>query len=115
MSYDWKYKLDCDEVVELLTGGLEARGFSVLRSFDLRSARASLRDPQNCSCPHHGTAQCACQYVVILARTLQDQPISIIVHGHEDETMVSLGRSPQGESNNQTSDILMDIVADLVS
>ena len=115
MNYDWTIKLACDEAVDFLTRVLEERGFYVLRSFDLRSARALLRDPQNCSCPHHGTDQCGCQYVVILARTSQDQPISIIVHGYENETTISLGRAPQSEPNNQTIAILQDIVAGLVS
>jgi hypothetical protein len=45
---------------------LTRRGFRVVRSFDLRSALAPLTAHVDCECPHHGTAKCTCQFVVLL-------------------------------------------------
>jgi hypothetical protein len=54
---------DSDLAVRAVTAALTHRGFRVMRSFDLRSA---IDAHVGCECPHHGTAQCTCQFVVLL-------------------------------------------------
>jgi hypothetical protein len=57
--------LDCngETAAQAATEALTRRGLRVVRSFDLRSAMAAHAD---CECPHHGTAKCTCQFVVLL-------------------------------------------------
>ena len=57
------YDGDGEAAAQAVTEALTRRGFRVVRSFDLRSAMAAHAD---CECPHHGTAQCTCQFVVLL-------------------------------------------------
>ena len=59
---------DCngETAAQAATEALARRGFRVVRSFDLRSALAPLAAHADCECPHHGTAQCTCQFVVLL-------------------------------------------------
>ena len=54
----------CEQTVSILIATMALHGYRLERSFDLRSA---LHDHPGCPCPHHGTAQCTCQYVVLLA------------------------------------------------
>ncbi|HEY4690703.1 MAG TPA: hypothetical protein VIK33_15415 [Anaerolineae bacterium] len=53
----------CEQTVSVLTATLTSHGYRVERSFDLRSA---LHHHSDCPCPHHGTEECSCQYVVLL-------------------------------------------------
>jgi len=66
---------------------LKARGFQIERTFDLHAARMSQVD---CPCPYHGTSDCTCQMVVLLVHKLKEQPVTIVVHGHDGQTSLSL-------------------------
>ncbi len=57
------YDCNGETAAQAATEALTRRGFRVVRSFDLHSAMAAHAD---CECPHHGTAQCTCQFVVLL-------------------------------------------------
>ena len=57
------YDCNGETAAQATTEALTRRGFRIIRSFDLRSAMAA---HAGCECPHHGTAQCTCQFVVLL-------------------------------------------------
>ena len=80
---------ECDQVIGNLTEWLTARGLQVHLSFDLQSARKELADPNGCPCPYHGTADCSCQYIVMLVSRDGLPPISIVAHGYEDHTYLT--------------------------
>jgi hypothetical protein len=77
----------CDEVAADLAQTLAQNGYGVNRSFDLHSARAT---HANCPCPHHGTALCDCQFVVLLVYEQSNRPVTLLVHGRDGQTSVSL-------------------------
>ena len=77
----------CDEVAFGLAQTLEQNGLGVTRSFDLHSARTAHAD---CTCPHHGTALCDCQLVVLLVYEQGSGPVALLVHGRDGQTSVSL-------------------------
>lgn len=87
----------CSWVVGMLTKALEARGYQVERSFDLRSA---LHFADTCSCPHHGTEHCTCEYVVLFVYEdwSSAPPLIIMAHGRGEMTWVSI-RPSDMESN----------------
>jgi len=66
---------------------LMARGFQVERTFDLHAARMAQVD---CLCPYHGTNDCTCQMVVLLVHRQEAQPVTIVAHGHDGQTSLSL-------------------------
>ncbi|MGB7876889.1 MAG: hypothetical protein WBL25_21100, partial [Anaerolineales bacterium] len=66
---------------------LMARGFQVERTFDLHAARVAQVD---CLCPYHGTNDCTCQMVVLLVHSQKAQPVTIVAHGHDSQTSLSL-------------------------
>ncbi len=82
--------LEVNSAVLRLTGLLSDAGFQVTRSFDLQDARAELRAPEECPCPNHGSAICNCQYVVLLVNKSGEDPSSLVIHGHDDRTLISL-------------------------
>jgi hypothetical protein len=78
---------DTNQVVDLLTQELSGKEIQVIRSFDLQATRAV---HVGCSCPHHGTDQCACQLIVLLVYERQNPPITLVLEGMDGKTWVSL-------------------------
>ena len=83
--------MDADQALPLITKLLSRLGLQVLPSFDLRAARAT---QPRCNCPHHGTEQCDCQMVVLLLYGYSDKPTTMIVHGQNGKTFLSLVDAP---------------------
>ncbi len=77
----------CDEASDWLNRSLSRNGFRVLQTFDLHNARLGLH---GCTCPHHGTDQCDCQMVVLLIYERMENPVTLVLHGNDDQTWISL-------------------------
>ena len=82
----------CNEAVAWVVSQVREVGLQVMRTFDLQEAR---HDPADCPCPHHGTAQCDCQMVVLLVFGEDYQPISLVAHCYDGRTWFSLVDTPQ--------------------
>jgi hypothetical protein len=80
---------DAASAVTAVTASLLRRGLYVVRSFDLRSALAA--HPE-CTCPHHGTAECTCQLVVLLVYAEDAGPAVVTLHTHEARTQAKIVR-----------------------
>ncbi len=78
------------KATHLLDQALERAGLTAVPSFDLRSAREALLDPDCCPCPSHGSIECSCQYIIYLVDDGQGQPLSIEIHGHDDQTFITV-------------------------
>ena len=80
---------DCDGelAARAATEVMTRQGLLVVRSFDLRTARGA-RD--GCACPYHGTAECTCQYVVLLVYGEADAPATLTIHGQEARARVQI-------------------------
>ena len=76
-----------ETTVAWTTQRLMAHCFRVERTFDLNAARMAQVD---CLCPYHGTSDCTCQMVVLLVHSQKAQPVTIVVHGHDGQTSLSL-------------------------
>lgn len=77
----------CETAVPYFIERMKQAGLYVIRTFDLHETRTV---EIGCSCPHHGTAECDCQMVVLLVYGKDNQPASLVVHGHNGETWFSL-------------------------
>jgi hypothetical protein len=73
--------------IEHLISCLEQAEFLVIRSFDLKTARSA---QVGCSCPHHGTDQCDCQMVVLLVYDQTATPVTLIFHGRDGRSELTL-------------------------
>jgi hypothetical protein len=96
LQYDLAMKLlfsrsiDWSRTFGQLQEALIGSGLQVTQSFDLQTARATLLDPSCCPCPYHGSPDCTCQYLVLLVSQGDDPPVSLVVHGHDNSTYISL-------------------------
>lgn len=86
LPHDWQTAIN-QAIQQLNRAGLQ-----VMRSFDLHTARVAHTD---CTCPHHGTAQCDCQMVVLLVYDQENPPVSLVAHGRDQETHFALVETPQ--------------------
>jgi hypothetical protein len=93
----WSANQPYDEVLPWLKHQLEDKGLRVMPTFDLRLV-ASLHQGY-CTCPHHGTAQCDCQLVVLLVYRNEEEPVSLMLHGSDGQTWLSIVNRP-GQSAN---------------
>ena len=66
---------------------LAKAGFRVVQTFDLQIARLAHPD---CACPNHGMDACDCQLVILLVYRKQAAPVTLIIHGQDGKTWVSL-------------------------
>ena len=107
MTDDLTFNSTGEAAARTATAALIRCGLHVVRSFDLRSARTSHADSEasrwDCTCPHHGTAQCACQFVVLLvygdpstlplvAGQVATAPLVLTLHSHDDRTSAQIVR-----------------------
>lgn len=75
------------DVLSWTTRQLSKLGLQVEQTFDLQVARLS---HVGCPCPHHGTDQCSCQMVVLLIRGENKDPLTLILHGNDGQTNISI-------------------------
>lgn len=86
----------CNEAISWVTRHVSDAGLQVKRTFDLQVARHGLAV---CPCPHHGTYECDCQMVVLLVYGSEGQPVSIVAHGHSNQTWFTIVDTPQQRAN----------------
>ena len=77
----------CGQVDSWIREKLIQAGYRVVQTFDLQIARLAHPD---CTCPNHGTESCSCQLVILLVYGKQEEPATLVIHGQDDKTWVSL-------------------------
>lgn len=75
------------DVFTWTTQQLNKVGLQFEQTFDLQVARIS---HVGCTCPHHGTEQCSCQMVVLLVRDKSKDPLTLVLHGNDGHTNLSI-------------------------
>jgi len=91
-----------DEALQWTKQQLLQAGLRPIQTFDLHTARLALHD---CPCPNHGTEECDCQMVVLLvygkvadvSTPLNTSPATLILHGNDGQTWVSIADDPRQE------------------
>lgn len=92
---------DSQVAVERSVRQLELAGLQVMRSFDLKVARAA---HIGCTCPNHGTELCDCQMVVLLVYGQDGPPATLVVHGHDGQTQIAIVETPAQSPASQLVD-----------
>lgn len=88
----------CDQALDWLTRSLTQEGLHVLPTFDLHDARVN---PEECPCPHHGTKECDCQMMVVLVYGQAEQPATLVLHGSDGQTWLSIINTPLQHADAQ--------------
>ena len=87
-----------DKSLVWLKEQLATANLRVVQTFDLNTARHA---QDNCPCPHHGTEQCDCQMVVLLVYAGTAEPATLILHGNDGQTWISLVEQPDEQRGNE--------------
>lgn len=102
----------CDESVSRITDVLQERGLRVMTSFDSQLARGAAN---LAVCPHHGTTACDCRIVILLVYEEGSQPATLLAHGQDGETWISLvvapGQRPPARLENKIRQALSPLPA----
>jgi hypothetical protein len=96
-----------DQALAWLKDQLAAASLRVVQTFDLHSARHGVGD---CPCPHHGTEQCDCQLIVLLVYGSSAEPATLILHGNDGQTWLSLVEHPEQRPSQQAIDVLRRVL-----
>lgn len=81
----------CDQALQMTKTQLSEAGLSAMQTFSLNTARLGLH---NCCCPNHGTEACDCQMIVLLVYGELPEPATLILHGNNGKTWISIADSP---------------------
>jgi len=107
-------KLNCTggKAVTRVTDALSETGLRVMLSFDSQHTRIAATPA---ACPHHGTADCDCQIVILLIYEADGRPATLLVHGQDGETWISLvvapGQRPHAHLENKIKQALAPLPA----
>ncbi len=101
--------IDAENVVKLTAEALARQQLRAVCNFDLRDA-LSTQDVL-CPCPHHGTAACDCNYVVLSVYPANGHALraaslagQILIHTHDGSTWLSYPASTDGQSASHDPD-----------
>jgi hypothetical protein len=98
------FNFDSETATKAAIATLTRHGLHVVRSFDLRSA---LIAHDGCECPHHGTAQCDCQFVVLLVYGDAAEPVVITMHSRDDRTEARIVRDATTIPDSRLAEVVM--------
>lgn len=90
----------CDEAFQWTSTQLTQAGLRLVRTFDLHVARVG---SHHCTCPSHGTEECDCQMIVALVYGQSEEPITLILHGNNGQTWLSIAEDPHQEPDLELS------------
>ena len=90
----------CNEALQWTNQQLIKAGLRPVQTFDLHDARVGLHD---CPCPTHGGDECDCQMVILLVYGKAEEPATLILHGNDGQTWLSIADSPRQRSNPKLS------------
>ncbi len=103
------FNCDSETATQTATTALTRHQLSIVRSFDLRSALGS---HLGCDCPHHGTDQCNCQFVVLLIYGQAAEPVVLTTHSRDDWTEARLVHDVNTIPNRQLVEAVMTALAE---
>jgi len=90
----------CGEALQWTKKQLRKAGLRPVQTFDLNAARAGLHE---CVCPNHGTEACDCQMVILLVYGDAPEPLTLILHGNNGQTWLSITDNPRQGSEAKFS------------
>jgi hypothetical protein len=113
MAHTLHLNQSSEDVLRSLVKALNRRELQVVASFNLRQARAQQVD---CPCPYHETADCSCQYIVLLVfapKRPSEGYRTITLHGRDGQVWLSLLESPFPPAGTSLEAVLLNILLGL--
>lgn len=101
-------ELPYENAIVAMTDRFSMHGLHVLVTFDLPFTD---NPGMNCTCWRHGSEECTCRMSVFLIYGLGASPISMLAHGYEDRTWLSLVDSLHQPVDSSARDKIISIMA----
>jgi hypothetical protein len=101
----------CDQALQVTKAKLSQAGLSVVQTFNLTTARLGMHD---CCCPNHGTEACDCQMIVLLVYGNVAEPVTLILHGNDGKTWVSIANTAIQRADAHLISNIRQVLASLV-
>jgi len=100
---------DCsgEQAARAAQHALQDGGLQVVRSFDLLGAGQDV-----CRCPHHGTANCTCQYSVLLVYPAAGPPAAVTAHAYDGRTRLEIILDPNAPADARLIDRILASLAE---
>jgi hypothetical protein len=102
----------CDQALRATKAKLSQAGLSAVQTFNLNTARLGTHD---CSCPNHGTEACDCQMIVLLVYGNIPEPATLILHGNDGKTWLSIADTAIQKVDAQLLSNIRQVLASLVT
>ncbi len=91
----------CADALHLTRDQLTRAGLRCVQTFDLHARADWLHD---CPCPNHGTDACDCQMVILLVYGESEEPETLILHGNDGQTWLSIAETIASTTTNSLAD-----------
>ena len=102
----------CDQTLQMTKKQLSQAGLWTAQTFNLNTARLGMN---NCSCPNHGTEACDCQMIVLLVYGEVVEPATLILHGNNGKTWISIADTALQHVNAKLIINIRQVLESLVS
>ena len=76
-----------DDALRWTKQQLAQASLRAIQTFDLHTVRHAL---EGCPCPQHDRNRCDCQMVILLVYGNEGEPVTLILHGNDRQTWVSV-------------------------
>jgi hypothetical protein len=100
----------CDQALLMTRTQLSEAGLSAVQTFNLNTARLGLHD---CCCPNHGTDACDCQMIVLLVYGEVAEPATLILHGNNGQTWISIADSAVQRGDEQLVSRIQNVLENI--
>lgn len=100
MSLLFSVEQNSEQFAREVVAQLNNAGLQVIRSFDFQAARTA---HTGYSCPYHGADTCTCQLIMLLVYSQDRLPVTLVIHGNDQQTWVSIVNRPE-----QRADVLKE-------
>jgi hypothetical protein len=99
----------CDDALHWINEQLTQAGLHSVQTFDLNTARVGLH---NCPCPNHGMEACDCQMVILLIYGKSEEPVTLILHGNDGQTWLSIAETIASPTTDTLTDHIISTLSE---
>lgn len=89
---------------------LSQAGLRLMQAFDLHEAVHHASG--DCPCPNHGSENCDCQMIVLLVYGNEKEPATLILHGSNGQTWLSITETPDQKTNMATLSAIRNVLGE---
>lgn len=99
----------CDAALHWTREQLTLAGLRSVQTFDLHAVRVGLHDYP---CLNHGMDACDCQMVILLVYGESEEPVTLILHGNDGKTWLSIAEPIASPTPDTLTDHIINTLSE---